>query len=92
MTLKGKKILLGITGGVAAYKAAELVRRMKERGWDVHVIMTEAATQFVGEVTFATLSQNPVGPQAVPKSHPVLLRSFTNTRCIGGTMPRPVSC
>jgi phosphopantothenoylcysteine decarboxylase/phosphopantothenate--cysteine ligase len=49
-----------VTGSIAAYKAAELVRLMKARGWDVSVVMTRAATEFVGELTFRTLSQNPV--------------------------------
>ena len=53
-------ILLGVTGSIAAYKSAELVRLMKKNGWLVSVIMTEAATRFVGELTFQTLSQNPV--------------------------------
>lgn len=55
-----KKILLGVTGGVAAYKAAELVRRLGERGCDVHVVMTEAACRFVTPVTLQALSGNPV--------------------------------
>jgi len=49
-----------VTGSIAAYKAAELVRMMKARGWNVSVVMTRAATEFVGELTFRTLSQNPV--------------------------------
>lgn len=53
-------ILLGITGSIAAYKSAELVRLMKKRDWLVFVIMTRAATRFVGELTFQTLSQNQV--------------------------------
>lgn len=53
-------ILLGVTGSIAAYKAAELVRLMRRREWLVSVIMTRAATRFVGELTFQTLSQNPV--------------------------------
>jgi len=56
MTLKGKKILLGITGGIAAYKAAELVRELGRAGCDVRVAMTEAATRFVGPVTFQALT------------------------------------
>jgi phosphopantothenoylcysteine decarboxylase / phosphopantothenate---cysteine ligase len=55
-----KKILLGVTGGVAAYKAAELVRRLSERGFDVHVVMTEAACRFITPVTMQALSGNPV--------------------------------
>lgn len=52
--------MLGVTGSIAAYKAAELVRLIRKRGWTVSVIMTRAATRFVGELTFRTLSQNPV--------------------------------
>src|SRR3954468_22402140 len=55
-----KKILLGVTGGVAAYKAAELVRRLAERGFDVHVVMTQAACGFITPVTMQALSGNPV--------------------------------
>ncbi|MCE9614542.1 MAG: phosphopantothenoylcysteine decarboxylase [Lentisphaerae bacterium] len=54
-------ILLGVTGSIAAYRAAELVRLMIVRGWDVHVIMTRSATEFVGKLTFQTLSRHPVG-------------------------------
>lgn len=55
-----KHIVLGVTGSIAAYKAAELVRLMKTREWDVSVVMTEGATEFVRPLTFRTLSQNPV--------------------------------
>jgi phosphopantothenoylcysteine decarboxylase/phosphopantothenate--cysteine ligase len=54
-------IVLGVTGSIAAYKAAELVRIMRTRDWDVSVIMTESALEFVGDLTFRTLSRNPVG-------------------------------
>ncbi|HEU4352607.1 MAG TPA: bifunctional phosphopantothenoylcysteine decarboxylase/phosphopantothenate--cysteine ligase CoaBC [Burkholderiales bacterium] len=56
MTLKGKRILLGITGGIAAYKAAELTRLLAKAGADVRVAMTEAATHFVGTATMQALS------------------------------------
>lgn len=49
-------VLLGVTGGIAAYKAAELLRGLQRAGMDVRVIMTRAATQFVGPMTFETLS------------------------------------
>jgi phosphopantothenoylcysteine decarboxylase/phosphopantothenate--cysteine ligase len=55
-----KRVVLGVTGSIAAYKAVELVRLMKAKEWDVSVIMTRAATQFVGELTFRTVSQNAV--------------------------------
>jgi phosphopantothenoylcysteine decarboxylase/phosphopantothenate--cysteine ligase len=60
MTLTGKKILLGITGGIAAYKAAELTRHLVKAGADVRVAMTEAATRFVGTATMQALSGQPV--------------------------------
>src|SRR6185369_14894178 len=60
MTLKGKKILLGMTGGIAAYKAAELTRLFVKNGADVRVAMTEAATRFVGTATMQALSGQPV--------------------------------
>lgn len=59
--LKGKTVLLGISGGIAAYKAAELVRLLVKGGASVHVVMTAAAQQFVTPLTFQTLSGNPVG-------------------------------
>lgn len=58
--LYGKRILLGISGGIAAYKSAELTRRLKQAGADVRVVMTKAATEFVTPLTFQALSANPV--------------------------------
>ena len=60
MELSGKRITLGVTGGIAAYKAAELVRLLVKLGATVRVVMTEAATRFVTPVTFQALSGNPV--------------------------------
>lgn len=60
ISLKEKRILLGITGGIAAYKSCELTRLLKKAGADVRIIMTESAKQFVGEATFAALSGQPV--------------------------------
>ncbi len=60
MTFKGKRILLGITGGIAAYKAAELARLLIKEGADVRVAMTEAATRFITPVTMQALSGQPV--------------------------------
>jgi phosphopantothenoylcysteine decarboxylase/phosphopantothenate--cysteine ligase len=54
--LTGRRILLGVTGGIAAYKAADLVRRLKEAGADVQVVMTDAAREFVTPLTFQALS------------------------------------
>lgn len=58
--LKGKKILLGVTGSIAAYKAAEILSLLKKKGADVFVIMTEAASKFIQPLTFCVLSGNPV--------------------------------
>jgi len=54
------RILLGVGAGIAAYKSAELVRRMRDRGAEVRVVMTDSARHFVGEATFQALSGNPV--------------------------------
>jgi len=53
------KVLLGVTGGIAAYKAAELVRRLGDRGIEVHVVMTEAACGFITPATLQALSGHP---------------------------------
>lgn len=58
--LEGKTIVLGVTGGIAAYKAVELLRLLTRAGATVHVIMTGSATEFVAPLTFQTLSGNPV--------------------------------
>ncbi|MBL8524577.1 MAG: bifunctional phosphopantothenoylcysteine decarboxylase/phosphopantothenate--cysteine ligase CoaBC [Betaproteobacteria bacterium] len=55
-----KRVVLGITGGIAAYKTAELTRLLKKAGIDVQVVMTDAATQFITPVTMQALSGNPV--------------------------------
>ncbi len=60
MELAGKRIVLGVTGGIAAYKAAELVRLLVREGASVQVVMSEAATHFVTPVTFQALSGKPV--------------------------------
>ena len=56
--LDGKNIVVGVTGGIAAYKAADVVSRLKKLGANVYVIMTEHATKFIGPLTFQSLSQN----------------------------------
>jgi phosphopantothenoylcysteine decarboxylase/phosphopantothenate--cysteine ligase len=58
--MRDKRILLGVTGGIAAYKSAELVRRLVERGAQVQVVMTAAAREFIGATTFQALSGRPV--------------------------------
>jgi len=58
--MQGKHILLGVTGGIAEYKSADLVRRLRERGAEVQVVMTRAAREFVSATTFQALSGRPV--------------------------------
>lgn len=58
--LKGKKIVLGVTGGIAVYKAVDLVSRLRKRGCEVRVVMTEHAQQFVTPLTFKEISGNAV--------------------------------
>lgn len=60
MSLNHKKILLGIGGGIAAYKSADLVRRLKERGAEVRVVMTQSAMEFITPLTLQALSGHPV--------------------------------
>ena len=60
MDLTGREIVLGVTGGIAAYKSAEIVSRLRHLGANVHVIMTKNATEFVSPLTFQTLSANQV--------------------------------
>lgn len=60
MTLSGKSIVLGVTGGIAAYKAAELTSLLVKSGAEVQVVMTEAAQKFIGAATFQALTRHPV--------------------------------
>lgn len=73
--LKGKNILVGVTGGIAAYKVCYLVRELKKRGADVHVMMTEAATKFVTPLTFSALSE-----------HEALTNLWTNDQATGSNV------
>jgi phosphopantothenoylcysteine decarboxylase/phosphopantothenate--cysteine ligase len=59
-SLANKRVLLGVTGGIAAYKSADLVRRLREAGAEVRVIMTDAACEFITELTMQAVSGNPV--------------------------------
>jgi phosphopantothenoylcysteine decarboxylase/phosphopantothenate--cysteine ligase len=70
--LAGRRVLLGVTGGIAAYKAAYLARLLRERGADVQVVMTPSATRFVGPDTFAALTGKPVHSDVFERSDAVL--------------------
>jgi len=59
-SLKNKKILIGICGGISAYKSCELIRLLIKSNYEVKVVMTKAATHFINSLVFRTLSKNPV--------------------------------
>ncbi|HET8931739.1 MAG TPA: bifunctional phosphopantothenoylcysteine decarboxylase/phosphopantothenate--cysteine ligase CoaBC [Acidimicrobiales bacterium] len=75
MSLRGRHIVLGVTGGIAAYKAVELCRRLIDDGAYVSPILTHAATEFVGAATFSALASEPArtellgGPEVSPHTH-----------------------
>ncbi len=64
------RILLGVTGGIAAYKALELVRLFRKAGWDVQTVMTESARKFVGPESFRALTGHPVAIELFPRTRP----------------------
>ncbi len=64
------RVLLGVTGGIAAYKALELARLFRKAGWDVQAVMTESARKFVGPESFRALTHNPVATELFPKTRP----------------------
>lgn len=61
MSLEGKKILVGVTGGIAAYKIASFIRLLKKQGAEVRCMMTPASSDFITPLTLSTLSESPVG-------------------------------
>lgn len=68
--LAGSKIALGVCGGIAAYKVAGLARELTQAGADVHVVMTPSAMNFIGPITFSTLTGNPVRSELFPATAP----------------------
>ncbi len=75
--LKGKKILLGVTGSIAAYKAVEIVSLLRKKGAKVFVIMTESATKFIQPLTFSTLSGNPVVDNMFSASDKIIVKHIS---------------
>lgn len=68
--LNGKNVVLGVSGGIAAYKACALTSKLVQQGANVKVIMTEGATEFVQPLTFQALSRNPVYTDAFDEKNP----------------------
>src|SRR3546814_4569686 len=78
--LADKRIVLGLTGGIACYKVAELLRRMLEQGAQVDVVMTEAATRFITTTTMQALSGRPVLTDTFDARVPNSMAHITLTR------------
>lgn len=76
-SFRGKRILLGVSGSIAAYKAAEITSRLTQEGADVTVLMTQAACEFVTPLTFQTLSGNPVYKDLFAEAPEKLLPTHT---------------
>ena len=75
--LTGKKVTLGITGSIAAYKMANVASMLVKKNCDVHVVMTESATEFITPVTFETLTKNPCMVDTFERSRPVDIHHLT---------------
>jgi phosphopantothenoylcysteine decarboxylase/phosphopantothenate--cysteine ligase len=75
--LRNKKILIGVTGGIAAYKIPQLVRDFKKSGAEVKVVMTDSATEFVSPLTLSTLTQNEVVVGSFPRLTKNILQAST---------------
>lgn len=89
--LAGKQILLAITGGIAAYKSAELIRLFRKNGADVRVIMTDSATEFVTPLTVQTLSGHPVHRHLVDEESEQTLGHIELARWADAVLIAPAS-
>ena len=81
MSLKGKKIVVGISGGIAAYKTAFLIRLLKKAGVDVRAIMTPNAVKFITPLTIETLCQHPVAVEMFPENRYVATHHIDLAEC-----------
>ena len=88
--LTGKKIVVGVTGGIAAYKACDLVSRLKKRGAQVRVVLTEHACQFVQPLSFETLSGNPAYTDSFDRKYEGIARFPAVTRDISMVVPKEI--
>src|SRR5437867_13340282 len=84
--LRGRTIVVGVSGGIAAYKACELVRTLRARGAAVIVVMSPAAREFVTPLTFQALSGNPVVLDLWGDQNPGFTVSEPSARRIGGAV------
>ncbi|MGD9888921.1 MAG: bifunctional phosphopantothenoylcysteine decarboxylase/phosphopantothenate--cysteine ligase CoaBC [Halothiobacillaceae bacterium] len=91
MTLAHKNILLGISGGIAAYKACELTRRLRDGGAEVRVVMTDNATRFVTPLTLQALSGNPVRVSLWDEAHEAAMGHIELARWADAILIAPAS-
>ncbi|MFZ5467610.1 MAG: bifunctional phosphopantothenoylcysteine decarboxylase/phosphopantothenate--cysteine ligase CoaBC [Pseudomonadota bacterium] len=91
MKLSGKHILLGISGGIAAYKSCDLVRRLRDAGAEVRVVMTEGATHFVTPLTLQALSGHPVRVSLWDEEHEAAMGHIELTRWADAILIAPAS-
>ncbi len=91
MILQGKHILLGISGGIAAYKACELTRRLRDAGFDVRVVMTENATRFISRLTLQALSGNLVRMSLWDEAHEAAMGHIELARWADAILIAPAS-
>jgi phosphopantothenoylcysteine decarboxylase/phosphopantothenate--cysteine ligase len=89
--LAGLNVLLGVSGGIAAYKAAELVRRLRDAGAEVRVVLTEGATRFITALTFQALSGNPVRSSLWDESAEAAMGHIELARWAGQIVIAPAS-
>lgn len=83
--LKGKNIVLGVSGGISAYKAVELMRQFQKKGADVRVVMTENSKKFIGELTFQAISTHSVYTDVMVEESPEKIRHIDmaeNADCV----------
>ena len=98
--LADKTVLLGVTGGISAYKVAELARLLVKAGVNVKVVMTEAGQQFVTPLTFRTLTGNPVATTLVAgetfkseaTSSPYVVANVVGVWCFRATYTPSTTC
>jgi len=91
MRLSGKNILLGLSGGIAAYKACDLVRRLRDAGAAVRVVMTEGATRFITPLTLQALSGHPVRTSLWDEAHEAAMGHIELARWADALLIAPAS-
>jgi len=89
--VRGRRIVIGVTGGIAAYKGAELVRRLRQHGAEVRVVMTASATQFITPLTMQALSGNPVHTSLLDSSAEAAMGHIELARWADAVLVAPAS-